>query len=267
MIGEDTYVLTTKGLIQAKYVNVGDKLITAMNNESEVLAIEPSAEICNKKVITTYEDIYCTDTLMFQYKYGPKETIDYVYTIQNVIEWLKDIKNIKCRLVGISGWIGNSRRIENSEFEKYYKLGYKHKPFPPSFETLPFQLRLEILAGIIDSPIATISDGKVNICINNNEETYIEDLLLLIRSLGYNLHIGKQNKKVRISMYLDNKKMRIPVKTTFEYQTVEKEKYPFEIKDVVDVPATLAYPFILSRPTEPILVGRMLIPCYIKIVE
>lgn len=266
MISEDTYVLTTKGLIQARFVNVGDKLITAMNNESEVLAIDKSATICNKKVITTYEDIYCSDDLLFQYKYGLKETIDYVFTIQNLIGWLNDIKNVKCKLLSIDGWIGNTRRIDDKEYDEYYNLGFRGEDLPSGFETLPFQLRLQILAGIIDSPCAKIDGDKVDITITK-DTIYLEDILLLLRSLGYNIHIIKQNKKVHIVMHIDMNHKRIPLKTAITYTPSIKEHYPFEIEDVVDTQATLTYAFALSRPDEPILVGRMLIPCYIKIVD
>ena len=268
MISDDTYVLTTKGLVKAKFIGVGDELITALNNKSKVLGFDSSPSLCNKKVVTTYEDIECSDDLLFAYKYGPKQTIDYVYTMEHTIAWLNDIKGVRCKLPPITGWIGVNRKIKDSEYNKYYNIGFKGKEFPLNFEIESFYLRLELLAGILDSPVSKLFDDHAIITLKDVSAEYVDDLIYLMRSLGHSFTVKRNGDKVIIMLPFDGRYHKLPCKTMINYKPVKSEnRWLFEITDIVDIPATITHPFILSRPNEPILVGRMLIPCYIKNVE
>lgn len=268
MISDDTLVLTTKGLVKAKYVGVGDELVTAFNNKSKVLGFDPTPVLCNKKVVTTYEDIECSDDLLFGYKYGPKETIDYVYTMEHTIGWLNDIKGVKCKLPPITGWIGVDRKIKDSEYENYYQVGFKGKEFPLNFEIESFYLRLELLAGILDSPVSELFDDHAIITLSDVSKEYIDNLSFLIRSLGHSLIIKVKNNKIVITLPFDGRYHKLPCRTMMNYKPVKSDtRWLFEVKDICDTQATITHPFLLSLPNEPILVGKMLIPCYIKNVE
>lgn len=222
MLGEDIVVYTRDGFKKIKDLVLFDEVLTPFGDFEPIVEMGPWVEMTKKVELSTVEDIYCTDDLLWNLVTGSKYTDE--------LERDTSVAGVRFAL----------------ERDSDSKLGYSPynyavvvpKDVPNEIMMGSLDVKLKFLAGLIDSVMCELGkvDGIYNLYIGRNYRQLADEILAFIRSLG----LGVARKIVgnnycitfNVTKYIDILPIRDEMMACYDYASIGRNIIIRNIEDL-----------------------------------
>ena len=242
-LGKDTPILMYDGSVKmVQDVIVGDVLIGDDSTPRNVLTLargrEKMYEIKEKNVLIS---LYVEELLGESYVVNESHILSLIdITTKNIIDIsVKDYLILPKRLQNnLMGYRVPVVFPEMEERDDVYTIGTMGIPIPKNYKYYSTNVRLTILAGMVDrfGMFCTISNRMK---IQHENQLWIEDCIFLSRSLGLEIYRTK-NKKI---IFISDNLWRIPFRK-LEFVLLQN-KVPSKYKEIQNQNHFVYYPFTI----------------------
>lgn len=211
MLGGDTVVFTLKGFKKVKDLELYDEVLTPFGDFEPVVELGPWEEMEYKVDLSGYEDIYCSDDLLW-YLYNNTSC----YTDE--LDKDTATSNLNFELEGVSD--------KKLRFNPYNYAVVVPDNVPTDIMLTSLDNKLAFLAGLIDSPICELGevDGIYKLYMNKKYKTLVDELLAFIRSLRLGCVVKLSGDvyviSFNITKYIDILPIRDEYKACYNYSSI-----------------------------------------------
>lgn len=206
MLGEDTLVFTKKGFKKVKDLILFDEVLTPFGDFEPIVEMSEWEEMTNKVILSTCEEIYCTDNLLWHLNGSNKYTDELVEDTSTC--------GVKFALEGVD---------DELDYSPYDYAVVVPEDVPIEIMMGSLNTKLEFLAGLIDSPICELgtSEGIYKLYIREKYSKLADEILAFIRSLSISgiktLDKGVFCITINITKYIDILPIRDEMKLCDNY--------------------------------------------------